>query len=162
MNVSPAVFILSSGISAFLVNSIMFFFLLVVCVVKYSYNSYLLMFVSLVLTLISLLTFSTGLALSLASLNVYVRDVAHVLNHTLNFAFYFTPILYTVDKAPKLVQKLLMLNPMTYFAQAMHSIVIKGVLEPKTAGIMVAISVLSFGMGFAVYKSLKEGFYDVL
>lgn len=162
VNISPAVFVLSSGISTFLVNSIMFLFLAAVCIIKYPYQSYAHLFASLLFTVACLLLFSIGMSLALASLNVYVRDVSHVLSHVLNFAFYFTPILYTIDKAPEIIQKLLMFNPMTYFAKAMHSAVISGKIELWNAISVLGLSLVSFAVGFLTYKALKEGFYDVL
>ncbi len=162
VNISPAVFVLSSGLSAFLVNSLSFLLLLMVCLIKYKYESYLLLSVSLLINFLFLVAFSLGLSLMLASLNVYVRDVSHIVANILSFAFYFTPILYTLDKAPGFIREFLKFNPMTYFAQSMHSAVMYGTLSPNDFYAMLGLSISVFIAGFLVYKYLKAGFYDVL
>ena len=45
--------------------------------------------------------FSWSLAAGIAILNVYARDLAHLVNVALQLLFYATPILYTVDIIPE-------------------------------------------------------------
>lgn len=47
-----------------------------------------------------LVVFSASLATALAILNVYVRDLAHLVSVGLQLLFYATPIIYTLDFVP--------------------------------------------------------------
>jgi ABC-type polysaccharide/polyol phosphate export permease len=44
--------------------------------------------------------FSASVATALAILNVYVRDLAHLVSVALQLLFYATPIIYTLDIVP--------------------------------------------------------------
>lgn len=51
-----------------------------------------------------LVIFSASLATALAILNVYVRDLAHLVSVALQLMFYATPIIYTLDIVPESVR----------------------------------------------------------
>lgn len=78
--------------------------------------SYWILMLPLVLLLQTL--FITGLALLLASVNVFLRDVQHLLEVVLTGWFWLTPIAYPVslirDTLPQWAQTLYFLNPMTH------------------------------------------------
>ncbi|HEX2024184.1 MAG TPA: ABC transporter permease [Acidimicrobiales bacterium] len=71
--------------------------------------------------------FVTGLGLGLSVLNVYFRDVEHLIGLLLQFWFYATPIVYPIDVVPQEatllgwelpVRTLYGLNPMVRFVEA--------------------------------------------
>ena len=66
------------------------------------------------LSLLSLLLVTTALALVLAALQVFVRDVEHVIGPLLMIVFYATPILYPVSLVPANLQWAYQLNPIAY------------------------------------------------
>ena len=56
--------------------------------------------------------FSLGLGLLLGTLNVFFRDVGQFVTVLLQFWFWLTPIVYTVDIVPARFQHWLLLNPL--------------------------------------------------
>src|SRR3990167_4612521 len=69
-----------------------------------------------------------GLGWLLAALGVVVRDIGHattMINHTLLF---LTPIFYSVEAAPMQIQKLLLLNPLTFIIEQFRRIMFFGQL----------------------------------
>jgi len=53
-----------------------------------------------------------GLGLALGVLNVFIRDIGQVVPVVLQFVFWFTPIVYTVEIIPKEYRAWLILNPL--------------------------------------------------
>jgi len=56
-------------------------------------------------------TFTAGLALTLADLNVFFRDTSNLLKYVLQMWFYLSPVLYPIDLVPDNLQPLFRLNP---------------------------------------------------
>jgi ABC-type polysaccharide/polyol phosphate export permease len=59
----------------------------------------------------------SGLSLYLSALNVKYRDITFFVTACMPLLFYATPIIYTLEKLPRLFQFLLYLNPMTAIIQ---------------------------------------------
>ena len=71
--------------------------------------------------------FVMGVALSLAILNVHLRDLAHLTNVALQLLFFLTPIIYQISKVPEKwnwvpVRALIRLNPMTGFVDSLRDL----------------------------------------
>ncbi len=62
------------------------------------------------LTLVELVLLM-GIVLFISSLNVYLRDLEHLVEVFLNLLFYVTPIIYPLDKVPDKYQNLLLDQP---------------------------------------------------
>jgi len=106
---------------------------------------------------------TAGLALLLASLTVYLRDMQQVLNFVLQLVFYTAPILYPLDLVPSALRGLVTLNPFAGFAIAYHDAVLWE-QWPSTA-LLVQLGVFSgvcLAFGRLVFRRLQPGFTDVL
>jgi len=75
--------------------------------------------------------FITGLSLGLAAVNVYFRDVSHLMGLFLQLWFYLTPIVYSLEQVPETkrlgsidvpVRRLLELNPMLHFVNCYRAL----------------------------------------
>lgn len=71
--------------------------------------------------------FVSGLATALAILNVYVRDLAHLVAVALQLLFYATPIIYTLEFVPASfrgfpLRGLISWNPMTDFVELLRAL----------------------------------------
>jgi ABC-type polysaccharide/polyol phosphate export permease len=103
-----------------------------------------------------------GAVLVVSSLNVFLRDLEHLVEVFLNLWFYLTPILYSLERVPKKVQPVMLINPMTSLVEAWRSLFLDNKLPSAdiwpalvfTAGALVA--------GIIVFKSLEERFEDAL
>jgi ABC-type polysaccharide/polyol phosphate export permease len=103
--------------------------------------------------------FLLGAALSFSTLNVFFKDVGHVLEPVLQLIFYATPIIYDRHNPsiPEYAAKLLNLNPFTHYIEAMRSCLVYGKFPDLMEFlIMGACTSLSLTIGFLIYKKTKK------
>jgi lipopolysaccharide transport system permease protein len=104
-----------------------------------------------------------GLGWLLSAIGVVVRDISQLtamLNHTLLF---LTPIFYSIEAAPPLLQNLLMLNPLTFMVEQFRLVLFYGQL-PVLAGLAVYFA-LACGFAWAslvLFKRLRPTFADMV
>ena len=106
--------------------------------------------------------FVLGLSLTLSVCSVYFRDLEHLMGLVLQFWFYATPIVYTVEIVedaledhPRLLD-LYMLNPMTRFAEVYRDLLYH--LRGPTLGTMlylIAVSTVTLLVGLATFARLQ-------
>lgn len=107
--------------------------------------------------------FTIGLSWIFSSINVYMRDVQHIIGLIMTAWFFFTPIFYSTDIIPPKALTLLKLNPMYYVIDGYRYTLLAGELPPIGNLIYLAvISTLVFGLGGMVFRKLKPGFAEVL
>lgn len=144
------------GIINFIITFIIY--VLFLLIVKYPITLYILYVIPLLL-LQMLFAFSMGIALS--SLTVFFRDIAQVVNVVLQLWFWGTPIVYLLSVLPKSLSKIMKLNPMYYFINAYHSVIIEQrVPEYSHILIMIGIVVATFIFGYFTFSKLKNEIPD--
>jgi lipopolysaccharide transport system permease protein len=97
--------------------------------------------------------------LSLASL--VFRDIQQSLTFVTMALMIITPIAYTVDMVPSAVRAVVYVNPLSYFVFAFHDLIVFG-RAPRIVmvGIMLALALLSYGLGFYIFQRAKTVFFD--
>ena|SRR3990167_678410 len=104
-----------------------------------------------------------GLGWLLAALGVIIRDISHattMLNHTLLF---LTPIFYSVEAAPTRIQKLLLLNPLTFIIEQFRKIMFLGQLPDFAGlGIYFGCAVLFACISLGFFRWLRPNFADMV
>jgi lipopolysaccharide transport system permease protein len=105
----------------------------------------------------------TGLALVLSALQVFIRDVEHVLVPVLMITMYLTPILYPLTLVPESVRPWVAANPFGWLVARLRDALIDGRLglEWSDAVALVAALALFFG-GRWVFRRLSPHFEDFL
>ena len=103
--------------------------------------------------------FTTGVAFALSTATVFFRDVRHMLEIGLSFAFWTTPILYQYDKVPESLRLPILLSPLSPFVVAYQQIFYLG-RAPDAAVWLTALS-YSTGM-FVLGASLFVTYEDRL
>ncbi|KJR40490.1 ABC-2 type transporter [Candidatus Magnetoovum chiemensis] len=118
----------------------------------------------LVIPIIALqLLFSLGIGFILSSLTPYIRDIGQLLAPIMQGAFFLCPIIYSLDAIPQNYRLLFYINPMTYFASSYHKIILsKELPEINIAAVVVILPIVVFLAGYLLFKTLKDGFADVL
>lgn len=104
------------------------------------------------------LVFLSGISLTLSTVNVFFRDVAHVLEPLLTLLFYATPVIFNRhgDNIPAKIKQLLGLNPFTHFIEAFRATIFGGDwISLQDFGVLVLLSGLSLSLGAWTYKSQK-------
>ncbi len=115
-----------------------------------------------VLMVISAL-FGLALGLILGILNVFVRDVAQVMNVVLQLWFWLTPIVYAVQTAPTRFGVILRFNPMYSVCLGYQRVFLWHEIPPvKTLGILVVGSIVVLGIGMFLFRRAAPDMVDVL
>lgn len=104
-----------------------------------------------------------GAALVLGSLNVYYRDIQHLLGNFLTFLFFLCPIIYPADAVPEKLKFTLDLNPLALMTGFYHDLLLEGVLPPAGQVLYFAVFVaMALVLGNIVYERYKENFAEAL
>lgn len=104
-----------------------------------------------------------GLGWLVSPLNVFFRDVAHVVGLALLLGYFLTPIFYSRASTPSSLSLVFELNPMARLIDAQRSILLDGRLP--AAGPLLAVAggaVLVAGAGYAVFALIRPSLPDQL
>lgn len=119
----------------------------------------------LILPLIMLieLMFIMGMALALSALNVYYRDVQHIIGNIMTFWFFLCPVIYPATSIPERFRFTLILNPVALFTQGYHDVFLQGQFPDfETLGYLSAVSLLVFLVGSMIFNRYREGFAELV
>ncbi|MEP7206595.1 MAG: ABC transporter permease [Casimicrobiaceae bacterium] len=104
-----------------------------------------------------------GLALALASLQVFIRDVEHVLMPVLMILMYLTPILYPLTLVPASIRPLVALNPFGWIVERLRAALLEGRLAPQWSDVAaVVVAVALFLAGRWMFRRLSPHFEDFI
>lgn len=105
--------------------------------------------------------FCLGISLILSAIEIYVRDIEHIVTFFISMLFYATPILYTSEQVPVEMSFILKINPLAYFIEAYHSIFYaKEIPNMFNLGIISLISVVVLFIGYRIFDKLQKGFAE--
>ena len=105
--------------------------------------------------------FTLGVVFIVSALQIYVRDIEHIINFFVSMLFYVTPILYTYDYVPDNFKFILKINPLAYIIEAYHSIFYyKRMPDIGNLGIVFLGSVSIFFIGYYIFNKLQKGFAE--
>jgi lipopolysaccharide transport system permease protein len=90
------------------------------------------------------IAFSIGLGIIVGVLNVFFRDVGQFFSIILQFWFWLTPIVYSVNVLPANLQGYLSYNPLVPLIACYQSILTRGVLPEWNS--LLPISLISIGL----------------
>ncbi len=115
------------------------------------------------LFLLPLILYGLGLALLLASLGVYLRDIGQIMPALTSMLMFLTPIFYPLTAIPDYLKPWFELNPIGWGAQALRSLLLEASLPSLTAlGLHAGASILLLLLARWLFTRLEKGFADVL
>ena len=113
--------------------------------------------------LLPLLILTAGLAWFLAALGVFFRDVGQMIGVAMTVLLFLSPVFYPASSMPKLAQKLIYLNPLTFPIEELRAVLILG-NQPDwlhwSAYFLVAILVAVAGLW--IFQKSRPAFADVI
>ena len=123
--------------------------------------------VPVLLLMVLLAAFGTGLGLMLSVANVYFRDSAHFVAIALQVLFYATPVIYPITLVSGVdpdslvarwhIDELYMANPLVHFVEAFRDLLYHHQVPPLgTLAIVVLSSVASLVLGWAVFARFSK------
>ena len=109
--------------------------------------------------LLALSIFTLGASFFFAAVNVYYRDVAHIVQIVLQVWFYLTPIIYDVKFFPAQYRWIFKLNPLIYVLNGFRLSVYYGML-PQLQSIVASFvcGFIALAIGFAIFRRYQDNF----
>lgn len=109
------------------------------------------------------IVFCAGLALLLAPLQVYLRDVRQLVGIAVAVGFWLTPVFYRRSQVPEEISWIYDVNPMQYLLEAQRQLLIAGTLPDALPLVAVGLASLGiFAAGFAVFSRLRDSIPEQL
>lgn len=140
----------------YLYGLIIVFFALFIVGIKLTW---LVIYLPLIIILQFLLVVGFGLIFS--TVNVYFRDLEHILGILLNAWFYLTPILYPTSLFPKHLISILYMNPMTPIILATRDIMYHAKMPDLNQLLYVLVFALAqVFFGIILFKKYEKGFAE--
>jgi ABC-type polysaccharide/polyol phosphate export permease len=104
-----------------------------------------------------------GLGLIIGTLNVFYRDVEHIVSVAVMLLFYLTPVFYRSDMVGEKYRLLYILNPMAVLIESYRAILYHAA-APEWNSLLVAGSVCLgvCGLGYLVYQYQLHNVFDTL
>ena len=102
-----------------------------------------------------------GLALALAALQVFVKDIEHILMPVLMILMYLTPILYPLALVPAGMRPWVAANPFGYLVDRLRDALLDGKLALQWGdAVAVLVALILFAAGRWVFLRLSPHFED--
>lgn len=120
-----------------------------------------LLFIFLILPLQGL--FALGLGLAVSSLNLVIRDTAHLVRAATLLWFFATPIVYSMDMAPAGLRFFILLNPLTHVT-ALYRALLLSSASVSLAGLLYfgLWTLISLSLGWLIFTRAESEFADWL
>jgi lipopolysaccharide transport system permease protein len=113
--------------------------------------------------LIMLILFTSAFGLLLAALNVYYRDVKLVSTFIIQFLFFATPVIYSIDNVENKWKLLLFLNPLTFIIENMRRVTIEGRgLVLWQLGLEMLLILVFYLVVYKIFIHIERAFADVI
>jgi ABC-2 type transport system permease protein len=105
--------------------------------------------------------FTLGLSFAVSTATVFFRDVRHFTELFMMLLFWFTPIIYDIHALPEYLQKLVQLNPASFFIVGYQDVFYRHVL-PSGEIILaqVFVGLASLTLGYGLFRSCKARFAE--
>ena len=154
--------VIASNFFNFIINLVLLIIFILILKIKISVFI-LLIFIPVILQVI----FTTGLVLGLSSLFIKYRDIKYAVEILIFIWFYLTPIFYPIkfmyDNFPMIVQKIVMLNPMTNIVILYRDLLFNSRIPDASVMYGAVIScTLVFILGLMIFKKNESKFADLI
>ena len=108
------------------------------------------------------LTLLMGVILLIASIDVFFRDLEHLVEVVLNLAFYATPILYPLDRVPEDWKPFLLINPLTSLMEGWRDVLIHNTIPGADLWPVLLFALGAAIIGTLTFRRLEPSFADAL
>lgn len=157
VNVPKYLFLLSKNVQClinFALTLCVFFLFCVLDRVTFTWK-----FFMLIIPILGLLLFNTGLGMILSALNVFFRDIQYLWSVFTMLLMYLSAIFYNPSSMGPTVERLFLLNPVYVFIRYFRLIVLDSVIpSPAMHLLMLFYIVAAVGFGAYIYKKYNHQF----
>ncbi len=103
-----------------------------------------------------------GISLIFSSINLFFRDMQKLVTILMTFIFYFTPIIYPEHMIPERYQYLIKFNPLAPLIINWKNLFLNGTLDFAYLVISLGYGIVTFAVGYLIYKRLSWRFAEAL
>ena len=103
-----------------------------------------------------------GLVLLIASMDVFFRDLEHLIEVFMTLLFYLTPVLYPLEKVPERWRPLFQINPLASLIEAWRDLLMNNSLPGADLWPALVFTLGALAVGGTVFRRLEPGFADAL
>ena len=105
-----------------------------------------------------------GMALIVSSINVFFRDLEHLISVGLMALYFMTPIMYNINILPDKIQKILIIfNPMVGYSILYRDVMYYGKFPKMELLIYIIMySLIIFIVGYFIFQKLQKKFAEIL
>jgi lipopolysaccharide transport system permease protein len=115
------------------------------------------------LLMLPVMMMCAGIALAVAALTVYIRDLAQVTGLAATALLFLSPVFYPVERLPSALRGVMAFNPLTVPIEATRGALLHGVTPDwGVFGLHALASLVIMWAGWCVFQILRRGFSDVL
>ena len=115
------------------------------------------------LLLVMLLLISVGVSLFISALNVYYRDFTYALPFVIQVWMYASPVVYSGDLIPKLMQPFFAINPLVGIIDGFRwALLGAGDLPAVSLAISLVMGIALFFAGGLIFQRVEQNFADVV
>lgn len=161
----PAHILVSSRVLSNVVNMAYSFLVLAIFIYLGDFTftlGYFLELLFLPIVLMLTVLFVYGVSLIVASMNVFFRDIQHLVGNLLNLLFFLAPVVYPISEIPERFLPIYSLNPFANLVVLYHQVLLPGPILLYNVGLAVFYAVLAFIVGSYVYRLKRETFSEYL
>lgn len=103
-----------------------------------------------------------GVILVVASVDVFFRDLEHLVEVFLNLLFYISPILYPLTMVPDRWRPVVLINPLTSLMEAWRELLLHNSLPGADLWPALLFALGAIILGGEIFRRLEPGFADAL
>ena len=104
-----------------------------------------------------------GITMIMSAVDVYFRDLEHILGIVSMAWMFMTPIMYDMSMVPERLRFIFQINPMTSVVTAYRDILYSGgEPQPETLLVPAGMGILFLALGFLIFGKLKRRFSEVM
>ncbi|MBU3604080.1 ABC transporter permease [Polynucleobacter sp. AP-Kaivos-20-H2] len=153
----PVIVIFNAGLNFLIIFSLFTIFL----VVTNNFPGY--CFFAVIPLLAILIAFAIGLGMTLGVLNVFFRDIGYFYSVALQFWFWLTPIVYSVNVLPEKIRFLVAFNPLTNLLVAFQGIFINHQMPDWSSLWLICVLAILLNInGFRLFRKRSGEMVDLL
>lgn len=113
--------------------------------------------------LVPLLFFVLGLSWFLASLGVFIRDLAHIISVFITVNLFISSVFFPISSVPERYRDILLLSPLTSGIDFFRQVAFFGTTpNPSSYGLQLGLGLATMGLGYFWFQRTRRGFADVL
>jgi lipopolysaccharide transport system permease protein len=113
--------------------------------------------------LVSLVMFTVGVSLILASLNVRFRDIKYTIPFMIQLGLFVTPVIYPIALIPKRFQFLAALNPLSGIVEGFRTCLFPGRhFDLMLTAVSITVTAIVFVVGLVYFRRTERFFADII